>query len=1167
MPAHRPTPRRADRRRAWTLAVAATALASLAAGVAAGPAVAAPLTSVDLSQYARVARYDLPDAARVTPPAGSLLASEASSVTYDWDTDTLFVVGDGGTSVVQVSKRGELIDSMTLAAGSSPQGTEFYDTEGIAYLGGGRFALVEERYRQVSRFTYVAGGTLQRSAVQTVKLGTTIGNVGIEGITNDPFSGGFVAVKEKDPLGIFQTGIDFDAGTATNGSPTTVNSTDLFTPSRLGLSDLSDVFSLSNLRGLTGADASRLLVLSQESGKIVNTDRSGNVSSTLTLRGDPGDPLSVADQTHEGVTMDEDGTLYVVDEASGTQAGGSGTSALWVYKPVTTPQVVVSEVSSWSSSNTTYRADWFELTNSGASTVDLTGWKVDDDSNSFAAAIALSGVTSLAPGASAVFVEGTSTTADAFKSAWFGSDVPAGFQIGTYSGSGIGFGSGGDQVNIFDSVGARVTGVAFGAATNGFSFDNAAGFGSTTTPLPTIARLSADGVNGAFTASGEVGSPGRIASPPPPPRVAITEVAPWGSDSQAYRADWFELTNTGTSTVDLTGWKMDDNSHSFAAAVALTGVSTLAPGESAIFLESAAAGTTIPAFKSAWFGSSVPAGLQVGSYTGSGVGLSGSGDEVNVFDASGRRLTGVGFGAATTGTSFDNAAGLGGTTDPLPAITTISADGVNGAFVAGGETGSPGRIANAPALPSVIVSEVSPWSSGNSPYAADWFELTNTGASAVDLTGWKVDDDSNSFAAAVALSGVTSLAAGESAVFIEGTSATADAFKAAWFGASVPAGFQIGSYSGSGIGLSTGGDSVQVFDPSGQRVTGIAVPASTSGKTFDNAAGAGSTTLPLPTVSTLSAVGVNGAFLAGGEIGSPGRIAGGTQPAAPHAAFTVPAFAQQAQGTIGAAQAVTVTNDGTAALTVARVRINDADGLSEGDFLVSNETCTDDPIAPGASCKVWVRFAPGRANATSNATLVLRDDTAAGSSTAALTATSGSLPQGGRGADGSDGRDGADGSNGRDGTDGRDGAQGPAGPTGPAGSNGRDGAQGPAGGDGAQGPAGANGADGRDGAQGPAGPAGAKGEKGDRGAAGRDARVTCKVVTRRGSPRVSCTIVLARARGAKAAVKASTSARLVRNGKTVAKGSLGSLRATKAVKRGGRYTLRAGGLTVAVRLK
>jgi uncharacterized protein YjiK len=57
--------------------------------------------------------------------------------------------------------------------------------------------------------------------VQTVKLGTTIGNIGLEGISFDPQTGGYICVKEKDPESIFQTGIDFVAGTATNGSPST----------------------------------------------------------------------------------------------------------------------------------------------------------------------------------------------------------------------------------------------------------------------------------------------------------------------------------------------------------------------------------------------------------------------------------------------------------------------------------------------------------------------------------------------------------------------------------------------------------------------------------------------------------------------------------------------------------------------------------------------------------------------------------------------------------------------------------------------------------------------------------------------------------------------------------------------------------------------------------
>src|SRR4029077_18225945 len=135
---------------------------------------------------------------------------------------------DGGTSVVQVSKTGVLINSMTLAPGGSPQGTDFYDTEGVSYAGGGKFVLNEERDRQVNLFTYVAGSTLHRADVQTVKLGTTIGNIGLEGVSYDPMTSGFIFVKEKDPESIFQTGINFAAGTATNGSPTATSSIDLF---------------------------------------------------------------------------------------------------------------------------------------------------------------------------------------------------------------------------------------------------------------------------------------------------------------------------------------------------------------------------------------------------------------------------------------------------------------------------------------------------------------------------------------------------------------------------------------------------------------------------------------------------------------------------------------------------------------------------------------------------------------------------------------------------------------------------------------------------------------------------------------------------------------------------------------------------------------------------
>jgi uncharacterized protein YjiK len=297
------------------------------------------VTAVDLNSYQLVARYALPEPTRTTPPAGSLLAQEASAVTWNRDTNTLFVVGDGSTSIVQVSLTGQLIDSMTLGKDpSKPQGTAYYDIEGLAAVGNGKFVLVEERLRTVSQFTYVPNSTLNYADSQHVKLGTTVGNIGLEGITFDPLTGGFIAVKESGPSGIFQTTVDFAAGTASNGSATTVNSVNLFDPAKVGLLDFADVFALSNISGIGAADRGNLLFLSQESGKVVKTDRAGNILGSLTIPLLPGVPgttqLSVADQSHEGLTMDDNGIIYMVAENGG---GSINNPELWVYAPVPEP--------------------------------------------------------------------------------------------------------------------------------------------------------------------------------------------------------------------------------------------------------------------------------------------------------------------------------------------------------------------------------------------------------------------------------------------------------------------------------------------------------------------------------------------------------------------------------------------------------------------------------------------------------------------------------------------------------------------------------------------------------------------------------------------------------------------------------------------------------------
>jgi hypothetical protein len=177
-------------------------------------------------------------------------------------------------------------------------------------------------------------------------------------------------------------------------------------------------------------------------------------------------------------------------------------------------------------------------------------------------------------------------------------------------------------------------------------------------------------------------------------QVRITEVAAWGSSTAnpaiPYATDWFELTNFGAAAVNIAGWKMDDNSNLFANAVALTGITSIGAGESVIFTENAVTAT----FLSTWFGANAPAGLQIGNYTGAGVGLGQGGDAVNVYSSTGALQANVIFGASDATNpfqTFDNASGLNGVT-----ISLLSVVGSNGAFVAANdaaEIGSPGFIA------------------------------------------------------------------------------------------------------------------------------------------------------------------------------------------------------------------------------------------------------------------------------------------------------------------------------------------------------------------------------------------------------------------------------------------------------------------------------------------
>jgi len=178
--------------------------------------------------------------------------------------------------------------------------------------------------------------------------------------------------------------------------------------------------------------------------------------------------------------------------------------------------------------------------------------------------------------------------------------------------------------------------------------------------------------------------------------------------------DWWEITNYGDAAIDITGWRMDDNSYSFANSLALTpyasGTDTawslVQPGESVVFMETASAATLVPQFQALWnlgSGTGTIRNPKLGSYAGSGASLSSAGDAVVIYDAIGTEINRVAFGAATTGCSFTWAYDSAGVLGSSPA-GTVSVAPVNFAYTVTAttgqaNTGSPGiAVVTAPVV-------------------------------------------------------------------------------------------------------------------------------------------------------------------------------------------------------------------------------------------------------------------------------------------------------------------------------------------------------------------------------------------------------------------------------------------------------------------------------------
>jgi uncharacterized protein YjiK len=242
---------------------------------------------------------------------------EASAVAYNWDTRTLMVTNDeedsdGSSRFGEYDLNGNKTANIVLS-GCLSLGSAQCDPEGLTYVGGGKYAVAEERYQDIALLSQIGanGDTRTYTAypdAPTVSVGPNAGNSGLEGIAYDRTTGDYYGVKETSPQTIWKiSDVDFATGAATVST--------LFDASLLGLDRLSDVAVLSN--GLFAATSfgDNLLILSGRSFQLLEVTQAGAVVSSYNLSGfrslvDPADEGG----KFEGLTLDEMGNIYLVSD-------------------------------------------------------------------------------------------------------------------------------------------------------------------------------------------------------------------------------------------------------------------------------------------------------------------------------------------------------------------------------------------------------------------------------------------------------------------------------------------------------------------------------------------------------------------------------------------------------------------------------------------------------------------------------------------------------------------------------------------------------------------------------------------------------------------------------------------------------------------------------------
>ncbi|MGE1174396.1 SdiA-regulated domain-containing protein [Pseudomonas sp. BW7P1] len=215
---------------------------------------------------------------------------EASDLSYDSQSKTLFSVMGKNPFLVELTLQGDVLRKMPLVGWSNP--------EGVTVLGNGLLAIVDERQHMLSIVKVdAATRELKRDDFPKYDLGPSQDqNKAFEAIAWDPRNQQLLLGEERPPA-LFTW--KSDGSQTLNGDKQKLPNDEL------------DIRNLSALA--VDPRTGHTLVLSADSHLLLELDEKGEQVSFMTLLGGF-NGLKKTIPRAEGVTMDEQGTLYMVSE-------------------------------------------------------------------------------------------------------------------------------------------------------------------------------------------------------------------------------------------------------------------------------------------------------------------------------------------------------------------------------------------------------------------------------------------------------------------------------------------------------------------------------------------------------------------------------------------------------------------------------------------------------------------------------------------------------------------------------------------------------------------------------------------------------------------------------------------------------------------------------------